>query len=90
MGFASINFLKINGRDIQQNHILSVSDSQYSNSSNSSGAQSGNTGSGRSPTDVPTSFSLVSGVEKLCLATLDADGHCVEAQGSLRVLLEAM
>ncbi|VDO44870.1 unnamed protein product [Brugia timori] len=87
-------FLKVNEHNIQQSHSNSIG-SQCSSSPSSSHLDEQTRGSSsstsRSLTNVYNSPSpLISNIHKLCLATLDADGHCVDAQGSLRVLLEVM
>ncbi|VDM96354.1 unnamed protein product [Thelazia callipaeda] len=46
--------------------------------------------SNRKTTIKCSSYPFAKSFEKLCLATLDADGRCLEAQGSLKVLLEVM
>lgn len=89
-------FLKIYGHNVHQSqsYLEEGIGSHCSSSSGLSGAneQAGrNSSANRSLVDIynlPTPF--ISCVNKLCLATLDADGHCLEAQGSLRVLLEVM
>ncbi|KAM3716601.1 FERM domain-containing protein [Dirofilaria immitis] len=88
--------ISVNEHNLQQNHAysLEVVDGQFPNSISSSHTNEqtgGNSNTNRNMTDVcslPNPF--ISNRSKLCLATLDADGHCLEAQGSLRVLLEVM
>lgn len=88
--------LKVNGYNVHQNHShnLAVIGSRCMSSLSSSHTNEqtrGNSSTSQSSTDVcsiPSPF--ISSVNKLCLATLDADGHCLEAHGSLRVLLEVM
>uniref|UniRef100_A0A1I8EUW7 FERM domain-containing protein 8 n=1 Tax=Wuchereria bancrofti TaxID=6293 RepID=A0A1I8EUW7_WUCBA len=94
---AYVTNVPVNGHDIQQNHSnsLEIIGSQCSSSPTSSRLDEQTRGSSsstsRSLTNVYNSPSpLISNIHKLCLATLDADGHCVDAQGSLRVLLEVM
>ncbi|VBB27031.1 unnamed protein product [Acanthocheilonema viteae] len=87
---------KVNTYNVHQNrnYSLEVLDSQCPSSSGSSRTNDqtrGNSSIHRSLVDacnLPNPF--ISNINKLCLATLDADGHCLEAQGSLRVLLEVM
>lgn len=89
-------FFKVDGYNIQQNHTcgLEVIGSRSPSLPSSSRADEqtrGNSSTSQSSTDVyslPSPF--ISSVDKLCLATLDADGHCLDARGSLRVLLEVM
>ncbi|MCP9264483.1 putative cytosolic iron-sulfur protein assembly protein CIAO1-like [Dirofilaria immitis] len=88
--------ISVNEHNLQQNHAysLEVVDGQFPNSISSSHTNEqtgGNSNTNRNMTDVcslPNPF--ISNRSKLCLATLDADGHCLEAQGSLRVLLEVI
>ncbi|EFO26235.2 hypothetical protein LOAG_02247 [Loa loa] len=93
---ASVTDISVCGHNIQQNHIngLEAVSSRCPSSPNSSHTDEQTKGNGsgsRSSTNVcNSSYPFISGVGKLCLATLDADGHCVDAQGSLRVLLEVV
>ncbi|VIO99170.1 conserved hypothetical protein [Brugia malayi] len=91
---AYVTNVSVNEHNIQQSHSNSIG-SQCSSSPSSSHLDEQTRGSSsstsRSLTNVYNSPSpLISNIHKLCLATLDADGHCVDAQGSLRVLLEVM
>ncbi|CAG9534449.1 unnamed protein product [Cercopithifilaria johnstoni] len=93
---AHITNISVNGHYVHQNQsygveIIGNRCSSSSNSSRTNEQARGNSNVRRSLVNVyslPSPF--ISRVNKLCLATLDADGHCVEAQGSLRVLLEVM
>ncbi|KAL3986133.1 FERM central domain family protein [Acanthocheilonema viteae] len=93
---AHITNISVNTYNVHQNrnYSLEVLDSQCPSSSGSSRTNDqtrGNSSIHRSLVDacnLPNPF--ISNINKLCLATLDADGHCLEAQGSLRVLLEVM
>ncbi|VDK78463.1 unnamed protein product [Onchocerca ochengi] len=91
---AYVTNISVNEHNLQQNYGLEFIDSRSPSSSTSSHTDEQTKGNGsgsRSVTDVynlPSPF--MSNVDKLCLATLDADGHCLEAQGSLRVLLKVM
>lgn len=38
--------------------------------------------------NVGTSLPFICSLDKLCLATLDANGQCLDAQGSLRWILQ--
>ncbi|VDK68322.1 unnamed protein product [Litomosoides sigmodontis] len=90
---AHIVNISVNGRNIHSLN-LEVIGSRCTSSSSSSHTNErtgGNSGTSRSSADVcsiPSPF--ISSMNKLCLATLDSDGHCLEAHGSLRVLLEVM
>uniref|UniRef100_A0A915PVE1 FERM central domain-containing protein n=1 Tax=Setaria digitata TaxID=48799 RepID=A0A915PVE1_9BILA len=80
--------ISVNG--YSQSYGLEIIDNQcQSSSSSGTDERAGNGITRRNITDVYSlSSPLINNFDKLCLATLDADGRCLKAQGSLRVLLE--